>query len=486
MIEDEIILEELSQEEQEKIEHEKMLEKARRKAQETLAKKKAQEEALAEVEAQEAFEKRKEEVNENKRAHIDEHIYEGLNSKVGRRSVPVSDAQIQKKTFEVVKAIKSTVDNEVIRALFNPHIDQDTIEELRTSKTESELGPLFFDVMERVREDLEKEIEPGEWATNDNVLAMLDYIVYVFGQSNVVEAVYAKRAKNGIKNLLLTDEIIASYRHTFKDEGYETLLRSIPKYFVDKYGEDYLRESFIILHILFKYGKDIMRLSVKDIIDIIISKNDILPATVKYNRPYTEEYWLELSKFKIFTAMQNICIEEMTIEQAMSLSSMIDTKISVGKETGSIKANELKALSDTLSKLQTIIAANKVKEDPNQDSIVIRVPAKGLDYTNFIYIEEHDVGQRKDREYIYYIACFKKERNNPVRILKGYVQDLEGTFGFNQIKIFENPKEIVSVLRKIQDDPSLQIDTEVMKIDKKEYNLMFSAQEEGEEKNEKE
>lgn len=431
----------------------KMKRDAEQKAKLALMKQRAEAEALADYDEEEK-----------------EIIVYEENSMGGRRQRgPVSNPEKQATT--IINNVKDEVDR-LVETLESPDVDERNIEANRNEEIEEEYGKKY-NFTKMVTQDVTEQERPKRWQENVNIKNMLDYIIYVFGHNHLNKELYKVRTKNIIKDLLMTSENIADYRHTFREEEYEALFAQIPLHFENKYGKEYLKEAFILLNIVYKYGEGAVSIDTNELIDLILDKNDILPATLHYDKPYTKEFWMDLSKFKIFSSVQNMCIEEAAIGQALILSGMINEKLAIGKDTGDMAANEMKALADTLAKLEQILDKHKTKADENKDSLVFKIPEKGLDYSSLIFIEEYkNVGARHDREFRYYISAFELERSGSKKPL-GFLMDRPGLqIGWDNIRIFTDEKEVAKIAKNIERNESYSI--EVQRMDINEYKLNLS------------
>lgn len=392
---------------------------------------------------------------------------------IGRRHAGLDERLIQKKADATYQAVQEETDSVATKGLDSDDVPESFIEQARNKEVERQFIR-EWDLPETIVEDITEGKQAKEWQSDEDMLAILDYVIYVFGYNKLSSEVYKERTKNELHKILMEPERYANYRHAFRDESYEAILGLIPKHTKLLYSEEYLKDTFILLNIIYKYGHGAFSLDIQDVIKIIIANNDHLPATVKYGIPYTVDFLTDLSTYHVFTSIQNLCIDEQAMQQVVLLMGLVRERIQQWKETGEQNAQEMRQAADTLERLDKINQTHSAKADSNKDTVVVRVPDKTLDYSRFLHIVPHNIQNGKKREFVYFISASAITKDGKEELV-GWVHGPENKVSTTGVSIFNSDLEVSQVMRLVEEREEDEYSYEVHRFDKREKDIYIDA-----------
>lgn len=254
---------------------------------------------------------------------------------------------------------------------------------------------------------------------------LIKHVVRLVSPDDLGKELLIRSRKKEIEKLLLDVETYSRYRHKFIDEMYANILGKLPKLLKTKYGEGFLREAFMVIHVIYKFGNGAETLDPDTIAEIICKHNDILPSIQIYDEKFTVDLFLELAKEGVFKKIQKLCNEDIIGTQLTDMTSFLSQKMDsmrLQSEGGKFDSKELKELTDMLTKIQTM--SNELESKGNEERIayVYNDQSVGIDYSKLIDLEEIDPSTVEGIgfDFKYYIMCYDKDENDK-DIFKGWL-----------------------------------------------------------------
>lgn len=218
--------------------------------------------------------------------------------------------------------------------------------------------------------------------------------------------------------MLLDEKTYSKYRYRFISDEYKNIIGGLPKVIKTDWGEAYIREALMILNTLYKFGRSVETLDPLTISEIIVSKNDILPGKLMYDKPFTVDFFMELADYNVFKKIQKLCNDEILTNQIMELTTMVSKNINDFKAQDSADPKQLKDLTDLLAKIQGMSEALNAANEVETVSYVFNDAAPNMDYSELGYFNVIDPLEKRSFNFKYYITCYDEDADGN-EIFKG-------------------------------------------------------------------
>lgn len=287
------------------------------------------------------------------------------------------------------------------------------LEEIVAVQEAKELEPKHFDDL-----DLDnKTFEDDEF-----VEYLMGHLLRFLQPEDIKKEIYDKGKKNYIKrNIFEEAEIYADYRYIYINEKYQQIFNSIPKNFKTKYTEGYLREAFMVLNVIYAHVPDSDIMDDRSVAEIIVESNDILPATHIYQKPYTIEFFMNLSKYGVYNKIKRLVNDKIVLDQIQSLMQITSMKLETIKYSmdSDVETKDIKELAVVMNSISSKYKELSDDQDENKVAYVFNDASAGIDYSKLVDFEVIQPDAFVDFNFKYYIKAYVIDGDN--KKFDGYV-----------------------------------------------------------------